>query len=109
MAATRTKAKGSAVLSSTSVHVTIDLHELPVEYEYDQESGDVTAFNDDLRVMAVGSTPAEAEARFHDALVFWFLEELRSGKALPSFVRDRIGETPRPPTARSRRGALTPA
>jgi len=96
------------VLSSTSFKLTIDLREVPVEFEYDAESGDVTAFNDDLRVMAVGATPAEAESRFHEALVYWFVEELRTGNVLPGLIRERIAQPPKP-VVRPRRGALVPA
>ena len=109
MAVTRQQGKAPNVLSSTSLHITLDLQEVPVEYEYDPGSGDVTAFNNDLRVMAIGRSPAEAEAKFIQALMYRVLAELRAGRALPGLITERIADQPTEPSTRSRRGALVPA
>lgn len=39
-----------------------------IHFEVDSGSGEVTAFNDDLRIMAIGKDREEATARFHEAL-----------------------------------------
>lgn len=37
-----------------------------IHFEVDSESGEVTAYNDDLRIMTIGKNREEASARFHD-------------------------------------------
>jgi predicted RNase H-like HicB family nuclease len=95
------------VLSTTSFEFTIDLQDVPYEYAYDLDSGDVTAFNDDLRVMAVGSSVAEAEENFRVALRHWLLAELLGGRALPERIREAVVEPDR--AGGTRRSSLVPA
>lgn len=99
------------VREHTQFSVQLDLTDIPVEYEYDQVSGEVTAFNDDLRILAVGSTPAEAEHRFLEALARWLQTEFRSGKGLPDTIREQVTlvDDPKPRSPRTRRGTLQPA
>lgn len=98
------------VREHTRLSVRLDLADIPVEYEYDRDSGEVSAFNDDLRILAVGSTPQEAEQRFLEALARWLQTEFRSGKGLPDPIREQVTfiETPSPRRA-PRRGTLQPA
>ena len=85
------------VLSSTDLELRLALRNVPYEYAYDTDSGEVTAFNDELRIMAIGSTPDEAEARFQIALVHWLIAELRAGNALPVFLREALSREPEAP------------
>lgn len=98
------------VREHTRLSVRLDLADIPVEYEYDRNSGEVSAFNDDLRILAVGSTPQEAEQRFLEALARWLQTEFRSGKGLPDQIREQVTfvEAPSPRRA-TPRGTLQPA
>jgi predicted RNase H-like HicB family nuclease len=100
-----------AVREHTQFSVQLDLTDIPVEYEYDPESGEVSAFNDDLRILAIGSTPGEAEHRFLEALARWLETEFRSGKGLPDPIRERVTlvDAPSPRHAQGRRRTLQPA
>lgn len=100
-----------SVREHTQFSVQLDLTDIPVEYEYDRDSGEVSAFNDDLRILAIGSTPREAEQRFLEALARWLQTEFRSGKGLPETIRERVTliDEPRPRQTRSRRGTPQPA
>ena len=93
-----------AFSSSADLQLRVVLRDFPMELEYDEESGEVTAFNDDLRIMAVGTSPSDAKARFEDALMQWLLEEIRLG--LPEAIRKHLAPIPDPPRARSRRQTL---
>ena len=82
--------QGEAVRERTQISVLFDLSDIPVAYDYDRESGEVTAYNDDLRILAVGSTPGEAEERFVVALTRWLQTEIRAGKPLPDPIREQV-------------------
>jgi hypothetical protein len=100
-----------AVREHTQISVLFDLSDIPVAYEYDPESGEVTASNDDLRILAVGSTPREAEERFLEALARWLQTEIRAGKALPVPLREQVtlSDHRTHHGAPGRRGTLQPA
>jgi hypothetical protein len=100
-----------AVREHTQLSVQLDLTDIPVEYEYDRDSGEVSAFNDDLRILAIGSTPREAEQRFLEALARWLQTEFRSGKGLPDPIREQVTliDAPGSRGASARRGTLQPA
>jgi predicted RNase H-like HicB family nuclease len=98
------------VREHTRLSVRLDLADIPVEFEYDRDSGEVSAFNDDLRILAVGSTPQEAEQRFLEALTRWLQTEFRSGKGLPDPIREHVTFIDAPsPRRATRRGRLQPA
>lgn len=46
---------------------TMSRDDIPIFFETD-ESGEVTAYNDDLRIMAIGPDEETAAAKFRDAL-----------------------------------------
>lgn len=97
------------VREHTRLSVRLDLSDIPVEYEYDHESGEVSAFNDDLRILAIGSTPREAEVKFLEALARWLQTEFRSGKGLPEPIREQVTFVDSPSPRHPRRGTLQPA
>lgn len=66
--------------------VEINLSAVPVDFEVDEETGEVTAYNDELRVMAVGSTRADAESRFRSALERLLYYELTHERPLPPAI-----------------------
>jgi hypothetical protein len=98
------------VREHTRFSVKLDLTDVPLEYAYDRVSGEVSAFNDDLRVHAIGSTPAQAEQRFREALARRLQIEFRSGNGLPATICDQVTLVgyPRPRLARTKRGRLQP-
>lgn len=100
-----------AVRERTQISVLFDLSDIPVEYTYDADSGEVTAFNDDLRILAVGTNPREAEERFLEALARWLQTEIRAGKPLPDPIREQVTFTDHRSHHRAsgRRGTLQPA
>lgn len=102
---------GQGVREHTQFSVQLDLTDIPVEYAYDRESGEVSAFNDDLRILAIGSTPREAEQRFLEALARWLQTEFRSGKGLPDPIREQVTliDSPTSRPSRRRRETLQPA
>jgi len=70
--------------------VEINLSAVPVDFEIDEESGEVTAFNDELRVMAVGSTRDEAESRFRIALERLLYYEFTHERPLPPAIAKHV-------------------
>lgn len=77
-----------ALVELTSLSADLDVTGIPFELQYDSESGEVTAFNDDLRVAAVGSTPAEAEEKFRLAVLALVVQEVE--QAVGSRVRESL-------------------
>lgn len=72
------------------LHIDVDLDAIPRDYERDEDTGEVTAFNDDLRVMAVGVTDAEADAKFNEAVQALAQHEIASGRRLPDVIQARV-------------------
>ena len=70
--------------------VEIDLSAVPLDFESDEETGEVTAYNDELRIMAVGSTRAEAESRFRSALERLLYYEFTHKRPLPPAIARHI-------------------
>ena len=93
-----------AFASSTDLSLEVTLLDVPVQLEYDEETGEVTAYNDALRIMAVGTTPADARARFDAALLRWMEEELRTN--MPEPIREYIGTTDHKAARAARRTEL---
>lgn len=67
----------------------IEFEGVPVFIETDPETGEVTAFNDDLRVMAVGKDEHTARRRFLDALGAQVTRDLNRGRPLDPHLRER--------------------
>ena len=67
----------------------IDYEAILVSFESD-ESGETTAFNDDLGVMAIGPDEETARARFHAALTRQVAHELSQGRPLPDPLRAHV-------------------
>ncbi len=74
-------------MEMTDVRLDLDVVGIPVEFEYDRASGEVTAYNDELRVMAIGRTPPEAEASFRSAVVALLVEAIATGSPVPASLR----------------------
>jgi hypothetical protein len=72
------------------VDIHIDVGAIPVVLESDADSGEVTAFNDALNVMAVGTTAEDARSRFHAALVEKVTWDLARGRPLPDLLRPHV-------------------
>lgn len=70
-----------------TLQIRVDAHDVPHAFEQDPESGQFTAYNDDLRVMAIGQTREEAEARFVEAVEDLVTQELSAGRPLPEPLR----------------------
>jgi hypothetical protein len=69
------------------LHIDVDLQAIPREFERDEETGEVTAYNDDLRVMAVGADKAEASARFEQSVAALAQHEIAQGRKLPDVIQ----------------------
>ena len=67
----------------------IEFDGVPVTVERDPETGEVTAYNDDLRVMAVASDEETARQRFLDALAIQVRRDLNTGRPLHPRLRER--------------------
>lgn len=72
-----------------AVDIHIDHEKVPVSYETDP-SGEITAYNDDLGVMAVGPDRPTAAARFREALAYQLAVDLSEGRPLPSSLRSHV-------------------
>lgn len=70
--------------------VEINLDAVPVDFETDEDSGEVTAFNDEVRVMAVGSTRAEAERKFREALASMLFHEFTHERPIPPAIARHV-------------------
>jgi predicted RNase H-like HicB family nuclease len=70
--------------------IEIDLDAVPVDFEVDEHSGEVTAFNDEARVMAVGQTKAEAEHNFREALSALLFFEFNHERPMPTVIAKYI-------------------
>lgn len=68
----------------------IDVDAVPISWDRDDESGEVTAYNDDQRVMAIADTPEEAARRFRETLGAMVLRELTAGRPLPEVLRRHV-------------------
>lgn len=71
------------------LEIRIRYEDIPIYYEVDG-SGEVTAYNDDLRIMAVGPDTPTATANFRDALTFQVAEDLAHGRPLPMQLRSSV-------------------
>lgn len=67
----------------------IEFKDVPVSIETDPETGQVTVYNDDLRVMAIGNDEDTARRRFLDALEAQVRRDLNSGRPLDPHLRER--------------------
>jgi hypothetical protein len=67
----------------------IEIHGVPVTLETDPDTGEVTAYNDALRVMAVGADEAQARRHFDEALRAQVKRDLNSGRPLHPNLRER--------------------
>lgn len=65
------------------LRLNINLDNVPFTMEQDPDTGQVTARNDDLRVMAIGRDKSEAAARFQVALAALARQEVEAGRPLP--------------------------
>lgn len=72
------------------LHIDVDLDAIPFQIEVDPETGQVTAFNDDIRVMAIGRDEEEAHDRFKIAVVALAEAEIAAGRPLPGVIQSRI-------------------
>ena len=79
-------------------HVTfkIEFEGVPVSIETDPETGEVTAYNDDLRVMAIAKDADTARRRFLDALGAQVRRDLNRGRPLNPHLRERTRARERP-------------
>jgi hypothetical protein len=73
-----------------NLHIEVDVAAIPRRYETDGDTGEVTAFNDDLRIMAVGQDAAEADVHFNSAVVSMAEHEIARGRGLPEIIQSRI-------------------
>jgi hypothetical protein len=74
----------------TELGVRIEFNSVPVSYETDAETGEVTAYNDDLRVMAIGADEQTARERFFAALRLQVRRDLIGGRPLHPRLRENV-------------------
>ena len=77
------------------MQIAIEVEGVPVSVEIDPKTGQVTAYNDDLRVMAIAHDEATARQRFLRALELQVRRDLKSGRPLNPHLRERVSEPER--------------